>query len=127
MNATQGLSGAARRVADHARSLVRLELQLAATEIKRKLADLAAGIGLIATAALLAVFALGFALAAAAAALATELKVWQALLVVFGALVIVTALLAAIGAALLRRGSSPVPAKALEEARLTTEALRNGR
>jgi membrane protein implicated in regulation of membrane protease activity len=127
MNATQGLSGAARRVADHARSLVRLELQLAATEIKRKLADLAAGIGLIATAALLAVFALGFALAAAAAALATELKVWQALLVVFGALVIVAALLAAIGATLLRRGSSPVPAKALEEARLTTEALRNGR
>ena len=48
--ATQGLTGAARRVADHARSLVQLELQLAVTEIKRKAAALAAGIGLVITA-----------------------------------------------------------------------------
>jgi hypothetical protein len=126
MSATQGLSGAARRVADHARSLVRLEIELATSELKRKLAALGVGIGLLAAAALLAVYAVGFGLAAATAGLATELKVWQAILVMFGAVVMVTGLFAAIGVAVLRRGTSPVPEQALEEARLTTEALRNG-
>ena len=41
-----GLSGATKRVADHARSIVQLEIQLAATELKRKVAALAIGIGL---------------------------------------------------------------------------------
>ena len=41
-----GLSGATKRVADHARSFVRLELQLAAAELKRKAAALGIGIGL---------------------------------------------------------------------------------
>lgn len=126
MNATQGLSGAARRVADHARSLVQLELRLAATEVKHKLAALAAGIGLVAAAAVLGLVALLFGLAAAAAGIATVLSVWLTLLVMFGGLLLVAGLLGAIGAGLLRKGSSPVPEQALEEARLTTEALRNG-
>lgn len=126
MNATQGLSGAARRVADHARSLVKLELELAASEIKQKLTALAAGIGLVATAAVLVVFALAFGLAAIAAAIATTMSVWAALLVVFGGLFVAAGLLGAIGVALLKKGAPPVPRQALEEARLTTEALRNG-
>ena len=126
MSATTGLSGAARRVADHARSLVRLELQLAASEMKQKVTALATGIGLVAAAAVLVLFALMFAVAAAAAAIATVLAVWLALLVMFGGLVLVAGLLGVIGARLLRKGSPPVPRQALEEARLTTEALRNG-
>lgn len=126
MSATQGLSGAARRVTDHARSLVRLELQLAVTEVKRKLVSLAAGIGLVATAAVLGLFALMFAVAAAAAGIATAVPVWAALLIMFGALVLGAGLLGAIGVMLLRKGSSPMPEKAIEEARLTKEALRNG-
>ncbi|HEX5246188.1 MAG TPA: phage holin family protein [Gaiellaceae bacterium] len=126
MNAAHGLSGAARRVADSARSLVRLELQLAATEVKHKLKALAAGLGLVVAAAVLGFFALVFALAAAAAAIATTLSVWLTLLVMFGGLLLVAGILGAIGAGLLRKGSSPVPEQALEEARLTTEALRNG-
>jgi hypothetical protein len=127
VNATQGLSGAARRVADHARSLVRLELQLAATEIKRKLVALAAGIGLVVTAAVLGLLALLFGLAAATAAIATSVPVWEALLFMFGGLILLAGLLGAIGVGLLRKGASPVPEKAIAEARLTTEALRNGR
>jgi len=67
-----------------------------------------------------------FAVAAAAAAIATVLAVWLALLVMFGGLVLVAGLLGVIGARLLRKGSPPVPRQELEEARLTTEALRNG-
>jgi hypothetical protein len=126
MNATQGLTGAARRVADHARSLVQLELQLAATEIKRKVVALAAGIGLVVTASVLGLLALMFALAAAAAGIATAVPVWEALLIMFGGLILLGGLLGAIGVRFLRKGSSLVPEKAIEEARLTTEALRNG-
>jgi hypothetical protein len=126
MSATQGLSGAARRVADHARSLVQLELRLAVTEVKKKLVALAAGIGLVTGAAVFGLLAIVFAVAAAAAALATAMAVWAALLVMFGALLLVAGILGAFGAALLKRGAPPVPEQAIEEARLTTEALRNG-
>lgn len=119
----QGLTGAARRVKNHARSLVRLELELAATEIKQKLSKIAAGIGLVGTALVVAFFALAFVLAAAAAGLATVMPIWAALLVMFVVLVVLAALLGLVGATLVRKGAPPVPEQALEEARLTTEAL----
>ena len=121
-----GLTGATRRVADHARSLVQLELQLAAAEIKRKLTALGAGIGLTLTAALLGFFTLAVGIAAGVAGIAVALPVWLSLLIVFGGLLLLAALLGGIGIALLRRGARPLPEKAIDEARITTEALRNG-
>lgn len=121
-----GLSGATKRVADHARSIVQLEIQLALAELKKKAAALGVGIGLTAGAAIVAFLALCFALAAAAAGLATTLPVWASLLIVCGALVLTAAILAFIGIKLLQKGAQVVPEQAVEEARLTTEALRNG-
>jgi Putative Actinobacterial Holin-X, holin superfamily III len=121
-----GLSGATKRVADHARSLVQLEIQLAAAELKRKAAALAAGIAFLAGAALLGILALLFGLAAATAGIATALPVWLSLLVMFGGVLLLTAILAAVGVALFRKGARPVPEQAIEEAHLTAEALRNG-
>jgi len=121
-----GLSTAARRVSEHARSIVQLELRLALAEVKRKAIALAAGIGLTVTAAVLGLLALVFGLAAAAAGIATALPVWAALLVMFGGLILAAGVLGGIGAGLLRKGAKPVPEKAIEEARLTTEALKNG-
>ena len=122
----EGLGGAARRVADHARELVRLELRLAATEIRRKIVALAAGLGLVAAAGLLVLVALLFGLAAATAALATAISAWEALLVMFGGTLLLAIVLGSVGVSFLRRGAKPVPEQAIEEARLTTEALRNG-
>jgi hypothetical protein len=121
-----GLSGATKRVADHARSIVQLEIQLAASELKRKVAALAIGIGLAIGAALLGLLALLFGLAAATAGIATALPVWLSLLIMFGGLLLLAGMLGAIGAALLRKGSKPVPEQAIAEAQLTTEALRDG-
>jgi hypothetical protein len=121
-----GLSGAAQRVADHARSFVQLEVQLAMAELKRKAAALGIGAGLMAGAAVVAFLALVFGLAAAAAGLATTLAVWESLLIVFGALILLTAILAGVGYIMLQKGSKPVPEQAVEEAQLTTEALRDG-
>jgi hypothetical protein len=121
-----GLSGATRRVAEHAREFVRLEVELATAELKKKAAALGTGIGLMVGAAVLAFLALTFGLLAAAAGLATTLPVWAALLIVCGALIVITAILVLVGKAMLEKGVQPVPEQAVEEARLTGEALRNG-
>ena len=121
-----GLSGATKRVADHARSFVQLELQLAATELKRKVVALGLGIALAAAAAVFALTAVAFGLAAATAGIATALPVWLSLLVMFGGLLLLAMILGGVGAALLKKGAKPVPEQAIEEAQLTTEALRNG-
>lgn len=121
-----GLSDATRRVADHARSLVQLELRLAVTELKHKAIALGVGIGLTLGAAIFALIALAFGLAAGAAALALVLPVWLALLVMFGGLLLVSGLLGGIGLGLLRKGTPPVPNQAIEEAQLTREALQDG-
>lgn len=121
-----GLSGATRRVAEHARSFVRLELQLAATEMKKRVAALGLGIALAAVAGVFALTALFFGLAAATAGIATAVPVWAALLVMFGGLFLLAGIFGGVGIALLKKGSKPVPEQAIAEAQLTTEALRNG-
>jgi hypothetical protein len=121
-----GLSGATKRVADHARSFVRLELQLAAAEMKKRVAALGLGIGLTVLGAVFALTALAFGLAAATAGIATALPVWLSLLIMFGGLFLLAMILGGVGAALLKKGAKPVPEQAIEEARLTTEAIRNG-
>lgn len=121
-----GLSGATKRVVEHAREFLRLEIQLAGAELKKKAAAFAAGIGLAGAAVILTFLALCFGFAAAAAGIATALPVWASLLIVCGALVLIAAILACVGVLMLRKGTKPVPEQAVKEARLTTEALRNG-
>jgi hypothetical protein len=124
----RGVGGAAKEVADRAKALVGLELELAGLELKRKLGALALGIALVVVAAVLALFAIGFLLATVAAALATFLATWLALLIVGGFLLLLTAALGLAGAKLVKRGTPPVPEQAITEAKLTSEALKsNGR
>lgn len=122
-----GLGGAARLVADKAGAIVRLELALAAAELKQKLIKLGLGIGLVIGAAFFALFGIAFALATAAAALATVLATWLALLIVAGGLLLVAAVLGLLGARSLSKGTPPVPQQAIAEAKLTREALKNGK
>jgi protein-S-isoprenylcysteine O-methyltransferase Ste14 len=123
----RGLGAAAKLVSERASSLVRLELQLAAAELKQKVFALGLGIALLVGAAVIGLFALGFGLATAATALATTVSTWLALLIVTGALLLLAGLLGAIGIGRLRKGTPPLPVQAIEEAKLTTEALKNGR
>jgi hypothetical protein len=120
-----GLGEATKRVSEHASALVRLELELAALELKRKVAALAVGIALGIGAGILLLFALGFGLAAAAAGIATAVSTWLALLIVTGGIVLLAGLLGVLALGRLRKGTPPVPEQAIEEARLTTAALRS--
>ena len=120
-----GLGGAAKIVAEHASSLARLELELALLEVKRKATALGIGIGLAAGAALFALFALGFALLTLAAVLDTFLATWLALLIVTLVLFALAGVLALAGLRLIKRGTPPMPEQAIEEAKLTTGALKS--
>jgi len=123
-----GLGESAKGVAEHASTLVRLELELAALELKKKVSALGIGIGLALGAAVLLVFGIGFGLATIAAGIATALPWWAALLIVTGGILLVVAILGGLAMRSIQKGSPPVPEQAIAEAKLTTEALKsNGR
>jgi uncharacterized membrane protein YqjE len=123
----EGLGPAAKSVAEHASALVRLEMELAGLELKRKVSALAKGIVFGLGAAIFLLFALGFGIGAAAAGIATATSTWIALLIVTGSLVLLALLLGGLALKAIRKGTPPVPEQALREAKLTTEALKNGR
>lgn len=119
------VSEAARSVAEHASSVAKLELRLATLELKKKASSFAVGIGLGVAAALCAFFMLGFALATIAAAFATFLPWWLALLIVTGALLLLSGLLGLLAFGAIKKGSPPVPEQAIREAKLTTAAIKS--
>ena len=122
-----GIRQSARAVVAHLRALVQLERELALAELQRKGAMGGAGAGLAAGAGIVALYALGFGLAAVAAALALVVDWWLALLIVFVALVLIVLVLLLVARSLLRKSAPFKPEAALEEARLTREALGSGR
>jgi uncharacterized membrane protein YqjE len=120
-----GFGGAAKDVADHATRLVNLVKELATAELKEKLAKLGVGIGLLVGAGLFALFGLGFLLAGVAAAIALELPWWAALLITAGGLFLLAAILGLLGAGSIKKATPPVPEQAIEEARLTSAAIKS--
>ena len=122
---SQSVGTAAKVVAERASSIVRLELELAAMELKRKVTSLGIGIAFGLVAALFLLFMLGFAFAAIAAGLATAMPTWAALLVVMGLLFIAAAGLGALALMKIKKGTPPVPEQAIREAKLTSEALKS--
>ena len=127
-SAGTGLGGLVKKIAEHARGFVTLEVELATLELKKKATALALGSGLGVGAAIFAVYGVGFLFATVAAALATFLSVWLALLVVTLGLFTVTAILGLLAVAQIKKGAPPMPEQAIREAKLTREALKsNGR
>jgi uncharacterized membrane protein YqjE len=121
-----GLGAAVKQVTERVSALIRLELELASLELKRKLSALGVGIGLAVGAAVLGISALGFLLATVAAVLATFLATWLALLVVTLVLVVLAAALGLLGLRSIKKGT-PVPDQAIREAKLTSTALKGDR
>lgn len=121
----QGLGTAAKLVAEKASSIARLELELASMELKQKLSALGFGIGLLVGAFVVLVYALGFTFATITASFATFLPLWLSLLIVTVFLFVVTGILALIGVKKVQRGAPPVPKQAIDEAKLTTQALKH--
>jgi uncharacterized membrane protein YqjE len=119
-----GLGAVTREVAEHASSLFRLELELAQLELKKKVTNLGLGLGLGITAAVFALYGLGFLFATIAAGLATAMSTWLAILIVTLGLFVVAAVLGLIAANRIKKGTPPIPEQAIQEAKLTTEAIK---
>jgi hypothetical protein len=120
----QTLGEAAKQVAEHASTLARLELELAATELKAKAAALGKGAAFGAGALFFVLYGIGFLFATIAAALATFLPTWLALLLVTIVLLLGAGVLGLLAVKSLQRGTPPVPKQAIEEAKMTTAALK---
>src|ERR1044072_7751191 len=112
-----GLGEAGKSVSERASTLVRLEMELAALEVKRKVSSLAVGIGLAVAAAVLLLFVIGFGLAAIAAGIATATSTWLALLIVTVGVLLVAGIVGLVGGSLLKKGKTPGPAPAIQGAK----------
>jgi uncharacterized membrane protein YqjE len=121
----QGVGAAAKSVSEHLSAILRLEVELASIELKRKFAALGLGIGLGVGALVFGLFMLGFLFATIAAALATFLATWLALLIVTAVLFVLVGILGILALGRIRKGTPPVPEQAIREAKLTTNALKS--
>ena len=108
-----------------AESLVRLNLELAKLEAKKKAAALGVAAGLALLAVVLVVYAIGFAFATAAAGISEALPLWLSLLIVTGLILLFAAIAGLLAARFAKKASPPKPAQAIEEAERTVETLRS--
>ena len=120
-----GVGDAAKQVAEHASSIAKLELELAALELKKKVVSLGVGIGLGLGAAVFGLFMLGFLFATLAAVLATFLSTWLALLIVTLVLGGLAGTLGLLALGRIKKGTPPVPEQAIREAKLTSAAIKS--
>jgi Putative Actinobacterial Holin-X, holin superfamily III len=119
------LGSAAKLVAEKASTIARLELELAQMELKKKVAALGVGIGLAFGAVAVGLYGIGFLFATVAAGLAEFMPVWLSLLIVTLALLLTAGVLGALAVRSIKRGTPPVPQQAIDEAKLTTQALKS--
>ncbi|UAJ79666.1 phage holin family protein [Leifsonia sp. ZF2019] len=111
--------------------LPRLVIELGKAELAHLKAEFAAkakyagvGIGLFVVAAAFLFFALGVLVAAAVLGLAVVLPGWAAALIVFGALLILAALLALIGVGSFKRIGGVAPQKTIDSIKEDADALK---
>ncbi|NLE21881.1 MAG: phage holin family protein [Actinobacteria bacterium] len=110
-------------IRDRGRRLVELNLELLVTELKEKGRKFGAAIGLFVTAGLLALYAIGFALATIVVLIHLALPLWASLLIVTVALFVVVAILVLVGRDQLRKIGTPQPEAAVAEAKATADML----
>ena len=123
--ASNGVAGAARRVAEHASAIAKLEVELARLELKQKVTAFSFGLGLAVGAAVFGLLALGFVFATITAVFATFLSLWLALLVITLLLLGLAGTLAALALRLFKKSTPPIPEQAIREAKLTQEAFKH--
>ena len=120
-----GVVARTKSVKQRAQSLVRLNLELAQLEAKKKAMALGVAAGLALLAVVLVVYAIGFAFASAAAGISEALPLWLSLLIVAGLILLLAAIAGFLAVRFARKASPPKPEQAIQEADRTVEALRS--
>lgn len=105
--------------------LVQREIELVKTEVIAKVKALGVGAGIIAVALLVLLAMLGVLLTAATLALTlTGLPGWAAALIVAGVLLIVAVILGLIGYSILKRGVPPMPTESIDSIKRDIRAIK---
>jgi membrane protein len=105
-------------------ALVRDEMALATTELKRKGAQAGIGIGIGGAGAVVALLGLGALVAAAILGLATVLAAWLAAVIVGVVLLVLAGIISALGITQVRQSAPPVPERAVENAKQDIQTLK---
>lgn len=105
-------------------ALVRDEMALATTELKRKGAQAGIGIGIGGAGAVVALLGLGALVAAAILGLAMVLAAWLAAVIVGVVLLVLAGIISALGITQVRQSAPPVPERAVENAKRDIQTLK---
>ena len=124
MGLRERLAASATEIRARGQRLVELNVELLTAELKRKGEKYGTGVGLLVSAGVLALYALGFALTTITVALALVLPLWLALLIVTVVLLVIVAILGLAGRSSLRKAKTPVPERAIAEANSTVDLLK---
>jgi hypothetical protein len=124
MGLRERLAASATEIRTRGQRLVELNVELLTAELKRKGEKYGTGVGLLVSAGVLALYALGFALTTITVALALVLPLWLALLIVTVVLLVIVAILGLAGRSSLRKAKTPVPERAIAEANSTVDVLK---
>ena len=121
---TNGAASSGKKVAADLRELVRLEIELAKSELASKAKHAALGAGLLVVALLGAFMLIATLVTAAVLAFALVVPGWAAALVVAGLLLLVTGACVAIGIQSLRAAVPPLPKQAIQSSKESIEWLK---
>jgi membrane protein implicated in regulation of membrane protease activity len=124
MTLRQRLVASVTDIRDRGRRLVELNLELLVAELREKGRKFGAAVGLFVGAGLLALYAIGFALATIVVALALVLPLWASMIIVTVVLFAVVAVLVLVGRDQLRRIGKPEPEAAIAEAKATADLVK---
>lgn len=105
-------------------ALVKLEIAQLKAELKHKAINAGIGIGLLLLAAFLGFFAFAVLIAAAVLGVAVALPAWLAALIIGGALLLLTVILALIGLRSLKKAMPPKPDKSLTSVKMDIHAIK---
>ncbi|WP_166020547.1 phage holin family protein [Streptomyces chilikensis] len=97
--------------------LVRAEMRLAQTEMTQKGKRFGAGGGMLAAAGVFGFLALATLVTAAVAAIAAELPLWASALIIAGALLLITAVMAMVGRSMIRKATPAAPRRTMASVR----------
>jgi hypothetical protein len=111
-------------IRDRGQRLVQLNRELLSSELKAKGRRFGAAIALFVGAGVLALYALGFALATIAVALALVLPLWLSLLIVTAVLFLIVAIMVLVGRSKVQQAKTPARETALGEGRKTADLLK---
>ncbi|MBE0528070.1 MAG: phage holin family protein [Thermoleophilia bacterium] len=126
MGARERIAASLTEIRSRSQKLVQLNVELLKAEIKKKAQEYGGAIGMLVGAGLLALYALGFALATITAALALVLPLWLSLLIVTLLLCLIIAILILAGRSKLEKLQAAPPGEAGVEAKITAATAKDG-